>query len=155
MIIKEYRIPLPMTVEEYRIAQLYMIQVGGGAGVGPAVPTAALSTNVGAGWHCGLHSSVCPVGSRSVSESHRSSGFQARSQAQATCCRCLWLLGCLTSTAFTALVRLALFVLTPIFSLVQIASLCFISLGCKMLQMRQLKQQMFISHRLESPGSRC
>lgn len=28
MIIKEYRIPLPMTVEEYRIAQLYMIQVG-------------------------------------------------------------------------------------------------------------------------------
>ncbi|XP_005344446.1 membrane-associated phosphatidylinositol transfer protein 2 isoform X5 [Microtus ochrogaster] len=26
MIIKEYRIPLPMTVEEYRIAQLYMIQ---------------------------------------------------------------------------------------------------------------------------------
>lgn len=32
MIIKEYRIPLPMTVEEYRIAQLYMIQVGRGAG---------------------------------------------------------------------------------------------------------------------------
>lgn len=31
MIIKEYRIPLPMTVEEYRIAQLYMIQVGCGA----------------------------------------------------------------------------------------------------------------------------
>jgi hypothetical protein len=30
MIIKEYRIPLPMTVEEYRIAQLYMIQVGSG-----------------------------------------------------------------------------------------------------------------------------
>lgn len=27
MIIKEYRIPLPMTVDEYRIAQLYMIQV--------------------------------------------------------------------------------------------------------------------------------
>lgn len=27
MIIKEYRIPLPLTVEEYRIAQLYMIQV--------------------------------------------------------------------------------------------------------------------------------
>ncbi|XP_012586444.1 PREDICTED: membrane-associated phosphatidylinositol transfer protein 2 isoform X2 [Condylura cristata] len=26
MIVKEYRIPLPMTVEEYRIAQLYMIQ---------------------------------------------------------------------------------------------------------------------------------
>lgn len=26
MIIKEYRIPLPMTVDEYRIAQLYMIQ---------------------------------------------------------------------------------------------------------------------------------
>uniref|UniRef100_A0A2K6G8R7 Phosphatidylinositol transfer protein membrane associated 2 n=1 Tax=Propithecus coquereli TaxID=379532 RepID=A0A2K6G8R7_PROCO len=26
MIIKEYRIPLPMTLEEYRIAQLYMIQ---------------------------------------------------------------------------------------------------------------------------------
>lgn len=26
MIIKEYRIPLPLTVEEYRIAQLYMIQ---------------------------------------------------------------------------------------------------------------------------------
>lgn len=47
MIIKEYRIPLPMTVEEYRIAQLYMIQVGGGAGAGPAVPTAALSTDVG------------------------------------------------------------------------------------------------------------
>lgn len=28
MLIKEYRIPLPLTVEEYRIAQLYMIQVG-------------------------------------------------------------------------------------------------------------------------------
>lgn len=27
MLIKEYHIPLPMTVEEYRIAQLYMIQV--------------------------------------------------------------------------------------------------------------------------------
>ena len=27
MLIKEYRIPLPLTVEEYRIAQLYMIQV--------------------------------------------------------------------------------------------------------------------------------
>ena len=25
MLIKEYRIPLPMTVEEYKIAQLYMI----------------------------------------------------------------------------------------------------------------------------------
>ena len=25
MLIKEYRIPLPLTVEEYRIAQLYMI----------------------------------------------------------------------------------------------------------------------------------
>jgi hypothetical protein len=29
MLIKEYRIPLPLSVEEYRIAQLYMIQVGG------------------------------------------------------------------------------------------------------------------------------
>lgn len=29
MLIKEYRIPLPLTLEEYRIAQLYMIQVGG------------------------------------------------------------------------------------------------------------------------------
>ena len=28
MLIKEYRIALPMSVEEYRIAQLYMIQVG-------------------------------------------------------------------------------------------------------------------------------
>jgi hypothetical protein len=28
MLIKEYRIPLPLSVEEYRIAQLYMIQVG-------------------------------------------------------------------------------------------------------------------------------
>lgn len=28
MLIKEYRIPLPMSVDEYRIAQLYMIQVG-------------------------------------------------------------------------------------------------------------------------------
>ena len=28
MLIKEYRIPLPLTVEEYRIAQLYMIAVG-------------------------------------------------------------------------------------------------------------------------------
>lgn len=28
MLIKEYRIPMPMSVEEYRIAQLYMIQVG-------------------------------------------------------------------------------------------------------------------------------
>lgn len=27
MLIKEYRIPLPLTVEEYRIAQLYMICV--------------------------------------------------------------------------------------------------------------------------------
>lgn len=27
MLIKEYRIPLPLTVEEYRIAQLYMIAV--------------------------------------------------------------------------------------------------------------------------------
>ena len=27
MLIKEYRIPLPLSVEEYRIAQLYMIQV--------------------------------------------------------------------------------------------------------------------------------
>ena len=27
MLIKEYHIPLPLTVEEYRIAQLYMIQV--------------------------------------------------------------------------------------------------------------------------------
>lgn len=45
MLIKEYRIPMPMSVEEYRIAQLYMIQVrwaglagegahGGGQGPG-------------------------------------------------------------------------------------------------------------------------
>jgi hypothetical protein len=27
MLIKEYRIPLPLTLEEYSIAQLYMIQV--------------------------------------------------------------------------------------------------------------------------------
>jgi hypothetical protein len=27
MLVKEYRIALPMSVEEYRIAQLYMIQV--------------------------------------------------------------------------------------------------------------------------------
>lgn len=27
MLIKEYRIPMPMSVDEYRIAQLYMIQV--------------------------------------------------------------------------------------------------------------------------------
>jgi len=27
MLIKEYRIPLPLTVDEYRIAQLYMIAV--------------------------------------------------------------------------------------------------------------------------------
>ncbi len=27
MLIKEYRIPVPMTVDEYRIAQLYMIVV--------------------------------------------------------------------------------------------------------------------------------
>lgn len=27
MLIKEYRIPLPLTVEEYKIAQLYMIAV--------------------------------------------------------------------------------------------------------------------------------
>jgi hypothetical protein len=26
MLIKEYRIPLPLSLEEYRIAQLYMIQ---------------------------------------------------------------------------------------------------------------------------------
>jgi hypothetical protein len=30
MLIKEYRIPVPMTVDEYRIAQLYMIVVGSG-----------------------------------------------------------------------------------------------------------------------------
>lgn len=29
MLIKEYRIPLPLTVEEYRIAQLFMIAVSG------------------------------------------------------------------------------------------------------------------------------
>jgi len=28
MLIKEYRIPVAMTVDEYRIAQLYMIVVG-------------------------------------------------------------------------------------------------------------------------------
>lgn len=38
MIIKEYRIPLPMTVEEYRIAQLYMIQVGPGPAQATACP---------------------------------------------------------------------------------------------------------------------
>ena len=27
MLIKEYRIPLPLSLDEYRIAQLYMIQV--------------------------------------------------------------------------------------------------------------------------------
>jgi hypothetical protein len=27
MLIKEYRIPLPLSVEEYRVAQLYMIAV--------------------------------------------------------------------------------------------------------------------------------
>ena len=27
MLVKEYRIPLPLTVDEYRIAQLYMIAV--------------------------------------------------------------------------------------------------------------------------------
>jgi hypothetical protein len=27
MLIKEYRIPLPLTLKEYSIAQLYMIQV--------------------------------------------------------------------------------------------------------------------------------
>ena len=27
MLIKEYHVPLPLTLEEYRIAQLYMIQV--------------------------------------------------------------------------------------------------------------------------------
>ena len=27
MLIKEYHIPLPLTLEEYKIAQLYMIQV--------------------------------------------------------------------------------------------------------------------------------
>ncbi len=27
MLIKEYRIPLPLTVDEYKIAQLYMIAV--------------------------------------------------------------------------------------------------------------------------------
>lgn len=30
MLIKEYRIPMPMSVDEYRIAQLYMIQVSSG-----------------------------------------------------------------------------------------------------------------------------
>lgn len=44
MIIKEYRIPLPMTVEEYRIAQLYMIQVGRGAGWDTRSTQMALST---------------------------------------------------------------------------------------------------------------
>lgn len=27
MLVKEYRIPLPLSVEEYRVAQLYMIAV--------------------------------------------------------------------------------------------------------------------------------
>ena len=27
MLTKEYRVPLPLSLEEYRIAQLYMIQV--------------------------------------------------------------------------------------------------------------------------------
>ena len=35
MLIKEYRIPLPLTVDEYRIAQLYMIQVTGGGTIKP------------------------------------------------------------------------------------------------------------------------
>lgn len=30
MLIKEYHILLPMSLEEYQVAQLYMIQVGGG-----------------------------------------------------------------------------------------------------------------------------
>lgn len=44
MLVKEYRIPLPMAVEEYRVAQLYMIQVGGGAGAGRTRTRTALST---------------------------------------------------------------------------------------------------------------
>lgn len=45
MLVKEYRIPLPMAVEEYRVAQLYMIQVGGGPGLA-ARAHARLSTPV-------------------------------------------------------------------------------------------------------------
>ena len=40
MLIKEYRIPLPLTVEEYRIAQLYMIAVSF-----PTLPTHQHQTN--------------------------------------------------------------------------------------------------------------
>lgn len=61
MIIKEYRIPLPMTVEEYRIAQLYMIQVGRGAGAGHAGHTDGSQHAWGAGGgggHRGLDSTV-------------------------------------------------------------------------------------------------
>lgn len=36
MLIKEYHILLPMSLEEYQVAQLYMIQVRPGAGRGGA-----------------------------------------------------------------------------------------------------------------------
>lgn len=35
MLIKEYRIPLPLSVEEYKIAQLYMIAVSGSLTLAP------------------------------------------------------------------------------------------------------------------------
>lgn len=49
MLIKEYRIPMPMSVEEYRIAQLYMIQVSGFSPP-PPPPTDNSYRFVRAGW---------------------------------------------------------------------------------------------------------
>jgi len=51
MLIKEYRIPMPMSVEEYRIAQLYMIQVSGFSPPPPPPQTTAtgLCVQVGEG----------------------------------------------------------------------------------------------------------
>ncbi|MGH0166463.1 UNVERIFIED_CONTAM: hypothetical protein FKN15_005275 [Acipenser sinensis] len=46
MLIKEYRIPLPMSVEEYRIAQLYMIQMQSSVSSvkgSPAIPTVTVT----------------------------------------------------------------------------------------------------------------
>lgn len=68
MLVKEYRIPLPMAVEEYRVAQLYMIQVGGGARHTPGSRHLCV--------RCALPSAAYPRG-RLVRPSQHGAGYSA------------------------------------------------------------------------------
>lgn len=98
MLVKEYRIPLPMAVEEYRVAQLYMIQVGGGAGAGrpgtrPALDTCACDARfparrIPAGVWCALPSTARGAAPRRGCLRH-CMGSPARSS------RCGMLIACL------------------------------------------------------------